>query len=76
MTSFLPTAHAISGGCLSRIGRFPVPTGPYKPPRTHEDAIRIIQEVAGTQLDQELAEIFVKIPKEELVRCMPEDVKY
>ncbi len=54
----------------------PVPTGPYKPPRTHEDAIRIIQEVAGTQLDQELAEIFVKIPKEELVRCMPEDVKY
>ena len=48
----------------------------YKPPRTHEEAIRIIREVAGTQLDRELAEIFLKIPKEELVRCMPEEVKY
>ena len=48
----------------------------YKPPRTHEDAIRIMQEVAGTQLDKDLAELFVKIPKEELVRCMPEEVKY
>lgn len=48
----------------------------YKPPRTHEDAIRIIQEVSGTQLDKDLVELFVKIPKEELVRCMPEEVKY
>ena len=48
----------------------------YKPPRTHEDAIRIIQEVSGTQLDKDLAELFVKIPKEELVRCMPEEGKY
>ena len=24
MTSFLPTAHAISGGCLSRIGRYTI----------------------------------------------------
>ena len=48
----------------------------YKPPRTHEEAIRIIQEVSGTQLDKDLAELFVKIPKEELVRCMPEEVKY
>ena len=31
----------------------------YKPPRTHEDAIRIIQEVSGTQLDKDLAELFV-----------------
>jgi HD-GYP domain-containing protein (c-di-GMP phosphodiesterase class II) len=48
----------------------------YKPPRTHEDAILIMQEVSGTQLDKDLAELFVKIPKEELVRCMPEEVKY
>ena len=48
----------------------------YKPPRTHEDAIRIIREVAGTQLDQDLVSIFVKIPKEELISCMPEKVKY
>ena len=48
----------------------------YKPPRTHEEAIQIIKEVAGTQLDKDLADIFVKIPKEELVGCMPEEVKY
>ena len=48
----------------------------YKPPRTHEDAIRIIRDVAGTQLDPDLVSIFVKIPKEELVSCMPEKVKY
>jgi hypothetical protein len=35
-----------------------------------------MQEVSGTQLDKDLADIFVKIPKEELVRCMPEEVKY
>ena len=39
-------------------------------------AIQIIQEVAGTQLDKDLVAIFVKIPKEELVRCMPEEIKY
>ena len=48
----------------------------YKAPRTHEEAIEIIREVAGTQLDKDLVDIFVKIPKEELVRCIPEEVKY
>ena len=48
----------------------------YKAPRTHEEAIGIIREVAGTQLDKDLVDIFVKIPKEELVRCIPEEVKY
>ena len=48
----------------------------YKAPRTHEEAMEIIREVAGTQLDQELVDIFVTIPKEELIRCMPETVKY
>ena len=48
----------------------------YKPPRTHEEAIGIIREVAGTQLDKKLVDIFLTIPKEELVRCMPEEVKY
>lgn len=48
----------------------------YKAPRTHEEAIEIIREVAGTQLDKDLADIFVTIPKEELVKCMPEEVKY
>ena len=48
----------------------------YKAPRTHEDAIRIITEVAGTQLDKELVDIFIQIPKEELEQCMPVQVKY
>ncbi|MBQ1340644.1 MAG: HD domain-containing protein [Ruminococcus sp.] len=43
----------------------------YKNPRTHEDAIRIIQEVAGTQLDKQLADIFCAIPKEELIKAAP-----
>lgn len=46
----------------------------YKEPRPHEEAIRIIKEVAGTQLDKNLVDVFVSIPKEELVSCAPEDV--
>lgn len=48
----------------------------YKNPRTHEEAIEIIKEVAGTQLDKELVEYFITIPKEELIKCIPEEVKY
>ncbi len=48
----------------------------YKPPRTHEDAIAIITDVAGTQLDAELVKYFLTIPKEDLVACLPEKVKY
>ena len=42
----------------------------YKPPRTHEEAVAIILEVAGTQLDAQLVDIFLSIPKEELIGCM------
>ncbi|MCR5452452.1 MAG: HD domain-containing protein [Lachnospiraceae bacterium] len=38
----------------------------YKAPRTHEDAITIITEVAGTQLDKELVDYFLTIPSEKL----------
>ena len=48
----------------------------YKEPRTHEDALKIMKEVAGKQLDAELLEYFFKIPKEELEVCIPEKVKY
>ena len=48
----------------------------YKEPRTHEEALQIIEEVAGSQLDRELVDIFLTIPKEELERCIPEKVKY
>ena len=48
----------------------------YKAPKTHEDAIGIMKDVAGSQLDKGLMDIFVTIPKEELVKCIPEEVKY
>ena len=48
----------------------------YKEPRTHEDAIKIITEVAGTQLDKELVDCFLMISKEELQKCIPEQFQY
>ena len=48
----------------------------YKEPRTHEDAVWIMQEVAGSQLDPELVKIFLSIPRQELEKCIPEQVKY
>ena len=47
----------------------------YKPPRAHEEAIEIMKEVAGSQLDAELVEIFCKIPKVELRACVPPNVE-
>ncbi len=46
----------------------------YKEPRSHEDAMKIIEEVAGTQLDKELVDIFLTIPEEELKKCTPTQV--
>ena len=43
----------------------------YKAPRTHDEAITIIKEAAGTQLDAQLVSIFCNIPKEELIACAP-----
>ncbi len=48
----------------------------YKAPKTHEDAIQIIKDVAGTQLDADLVKYFMTIPKERLIQCIPEQVKY
>ena len=48
----------------------------YKAPRTHDDAIQIIKDVAGTQLDAELVKYFLTIPKEKLIQCIPEQIKY
>ena len=47
----------------------------YKSSRTHEEAIQIIKEVAGTQLDKTLVDIFVTIPKEEFEKCIPDKVE-
>ena len=48
----------------------------YKQPRTHEDAIAVLKEVAGTQLDKQLVDIFLTIPKGELEKCIPDQIKY
>lgn len=47
----------------------------YKPPRSHEEAIEVMKEAAGKQLDKELIEVFVNIPKYELLSCVPEGVE-
>lgn len=46
----------------------------YKEPKSHEQAIEIIKEVAGTQLDKDLVDIFLTIPREALINCAPEDI--
>lgn len=48
----------------------------YKPARSHEEAIEIMDAVAGTQLDADLVAIFRTIPKAELEKCMPEEITY
>lgn len=48
----------------------------YKPPLSYEQAVEIIRSAAGKQLDQELVDIFLTIPKEELEKCIPEQIKY
>ena len=47
----------------------------YKPPRSHEDAISIMTEVSGTQLDAELVDIFCHIPRERIIECVPKNVE-
>ncbi len=47
----------------------------YKAPRTHEEAIHIIKEAAGTQLDDQLVAIFCNIPREELIACAPPKIE-
>ena len=33
----------------------------YRPRKTHEEAIAILREIAGTQLDPHLVEIFLRV---------------
>ncbi|MBO4533517.1 MAG: HD domain-containing protein [Treponema sp.] len=41
----------------------------YKPGRSYEEAIAIIKDVAGSQLDKEIVDIFCSIPKDEVEGC-------
>ncbi|MBO4900453.1 MAG: HD domain-containing protein [Lachnospiraceae bacterium] len=47
----------------------------YKPPRSYEEAIAIMKDAAGTQLDKELVDVFISIPKYDLLSCVPEGVE-
>lgn len=48
----------------------------YSSPRTHEETMEIIKSEAGTKFDEELVDVFLSIPKNELVACKPIIKKY
>lgn len=39
----------------------------YRPRKSFEEAVTVLKEVAGTQLDKELVDVFVSIPEQELL---------
>ena len=43
----------------------------YSEPQTYEEAIAKIKSEAGSKFDEELVEIFISIPKEEIIACTP-----
>ena len=43
----------------------------YREKKSHEEAIETIRKEEGKQFDEELAEIFVSIPKEKITECLP-----
>ena len=42
----------------------------YKAGRSYDEAISIIKDVAGTQLDKEIVEVFCSIPRQEVEACI------
>ena len=47
----------------------------YSTPRTYEEAIEIIKSESGSKFEPELVDIFVSIPKEEIIACDPKNKK-
>lgn len=45
----------------------------YRGAKGYEEAAMILSECRGTQLDKELVDIFLTIPKTEIDNCMPKD---
>ena len=43
----------------------------YSAPKTYEEAVEIIKSNAGAKYDEELVDIFLSIPKEEILACTP-----
>jgi len=52
----IAVADTFSALCTDRI---------YRPKKSYEEAVQIIKDVAGTQLDAEIVKVFCTIPKEE-----------
>ncbi len=48
----------------------------YKEKRSHEEAMSIITEASGTQLDPDIVAVFQGIPRKELEECIPETVDF
>lgn len=44
----------------------------YRQAKTHEGALEILHDAAGTQLDEQLVRIFLSIPKSELEKVKPQ----
>ncbi|GBU21563.1 hypothetical protein R80B4_01459 [Fibrobacteres bacterium R8-0-B4] len=57
----IAVADTFSALCTDRI---------YRPKKSYEDALQIIQEAAGTQLDSEIVKTFCAIPKKELEKIV------
>lgn len=47
----------------------------YKAAKTYNDAIAIMKDAAGTQLDADLVKLFCTIPREELDACVPDNIE-
>ena len=48
----------------------------YGEPKSYEETIEIIKKDIGTKYDEELMDIFVSIPKKEILACAPKIEKY
>ena len=47
----------------------------YKESKSYEEAIKILKEVKGSQLDSELVDLFCKIHKKDIIACIPDNVE-
>ena len=56
----ITVADTFSALCTDRI---------YRHKKSYEEAVQIIQDIAGTQLDVEIVKVFCTIPKNEFEKC-------
>mgnify|MGYP002869350318 CR=1 FL=1 len=47
----------------------------YKDTKTYEEGVAILKDCAGSQFDTQIVDIFVSIPKKEVVACIPQSVE-